>query len=171
MKPKTSYCQQQSSQYPIFPSRALDQSFTRVAPSETKYQKILDAADFARRENCSFIRLNDALGKTLLKAAKKTPRQPTMQHLQHKHCQHKLFNGGRLDWRTSECRHLSLTRTPMKLVVDGRSGKTSCSLDSDIFVSRALRIVSTLFTFTEENKYGNWSNHLKTFLHRHPPRV
>ena len=93
------------------------------------------------------------------------------QHLQHKHCQHKLFNGGRLDWRTSECRHLSLTRTPMKLVVDGRSGKTSCSLDSDIFVSRALRIVSMLFTFTEENKYGNWSNHLKTFLHRHPPRV
>ena len=34
-------------------------------------QKILDAADFARRENCSFIRLNDAFRKTLLKAAKK----------------------------------------------------------------------------------------------------
>ena len=39
----------------------------------TKYQKILDAADFARGENCSFIRLiNDASRKTLLKAAKKT---------------------------------------------------------------------------------------------------
>ena len=42
-------------------------------------QKILDAADFARRKNCSFIRLNDAFRKTLLKAAKKTLRQPTMR--------------------------------------------------------------------------------------------
>ena len=45
-----------------------------VARNETKYQKILDAADFARRENCSFIRLNDAFRKTLLKAAKKALR-------------------------------------------------------------------------------------------------
>ena len=30
--PKTCYCQQQSSQYPIFPSQARDQSFTRVVP-------------------------------------------------------------------------------------------------------------------------------------------
>ena len=44
--------------------------FTRVARSERKYEKILDAADFAIRENCSFIRLNDAFRKTLLKAAK-----------------------------------------------------------------------------------------------------
>ena len=58
----------------IFPSQARD-----VARNETKYQKILDAADFARRENCSFIRLNDAFRKTLLKAAKKTLRQPTMR--------------------------------------------------------------------------------------------
>ena len=79
MRPKTCYCQQQSSQYPIFPSQARDQSFTRVARNETKYQKILDAADFARRENCSFIRLNDAFRKTLHKAAKKTLRQPTMR--------------------------------------------------------------------------------------------
>ena len=79
VRPKTCYCQQQSSQYPIFPSQAWDQSFTRVARNETKYQKILDAADFARRENCSFIRLNDAFRKTLLKAAKKTIRQPTMK--------------------------------------------------------------------------------------------
>ena len=40
---------------------------------------ILDAADFASRENCSFIRLNDAFRKTLLKAAKETLRQPTMR--------------------------------------------------------------------------------------------
>ena len=40
---------------------------------------ILDAADFASRENISFIRLNDAFRKTLLKAAKKTLRQPTMR--------------------------------------------------------------------------------------------
>ena len=42
-------------------------------------QRILDAADFARLENCSFIRLNDAFRKTLLKAAKKPLRQPTMR--------------------------------------------------------------------------------------------
>ena len=77
VRPKTCYCQQQSSQYPIFPSQARDQSFTRVARNETKYQKIVDAADFARRENCSFIRLIDAFRKTLLKAAKKG--QPTMR--------------------------------------------------------------------------------------------
>ena len=79
VRPKTCYCQQQSSQYPIFPSQARDQSFTRVARNETKYQKILDAADFARRENCSFIRLNDAYRKTLLKAAKKTLRKHTIK--------------------------------------------------------------------------------------------
>ena len=79
VRPKTFWCQQLSSQYPIFLSQARDQSFTRVARTETKYEKILDAADFARRENCSFIRLNDAFRKTLLKAAKKTLRQPTMR--------------------------------------------------------------------------------------------
>ena len=80
VRPKTCYCQQQSSQYPIFPSQARDQSFTRVARNETKYQKILDAADFARGENCSFIRLiNDAFRKTLLKAAKKTLRHFTIR--------------------------------------------------------------------------------------------
>ena len=72
VRPKTCYCQQQSSQYPTFPSQARDQSFTSVARNETKYEEILDAADFARRENCSFIRPNDAFRKTLLKAAKKT---------------------------------------------------------------------------------------------------
>lgn len=58
------------------------------------------------------------------------------------------------DRRKSGCKHLLLTRTPMKLVVDRRSGKTGCWLDCDIFVSQALRIISTLFTFTEENKTG-----------------
>ena len=79
VRQKTCHCQQQSSQYAIFRYQARDQSFTRVARNETKYEKILDAADFARRENCSFIRLNDAFRKTLLKAAKKTLRQPTMR--------------------------------------------------------------------------------------------
>ena len=77
VRPKTCYCQQKSSQCPIFPSQARDQSFTRVAQNETKYQKILDAADFARCENYSFIRLNDAFRKTLLKEAKTTLRQPS----------------------------------------------------------------------------------------------
>ena len=36
-----------------------------------KYEKILDAEDFPRHENCSFIRLNDAFCKTLLKSAQK----------------------------------------------------------------------------------------------------
>ena len=39
-------------------------------------QKILDAADFAIRENCSFIRLNDAFRKTLI--CSRQPRQPTI---------------------------------------------------------------------------------------------
>ena len=34
-------------------------------------------ADFANREICSFIRLNDAFGKTLLQASKKKPRKST----------------------------------------------------------------------------------------------
>ena len=72
MRPKTCYWQQQSSQYPIFPSQAWDQSLTRVARNETKYQEILDAADFARRENCAFIRLNDASRKTLSRQPKKS---------------------------------------------------------------------------------------------------
>ena len=38
--------------------------------SPKRDDKILDAADFPSRENCSFIRLNDALRKTLLNAAK-----------------------------------------------------------------------------------------------------
>ena len=57
-----------------FPPQARDRSFTRVARNETKYEKILDEADVATRETCSFIRLYDACQKTLLKAAQKNYR-------------------------------------------------------------------------------------------------
>ena len=40
VRPKTCYCQHQSSQYPIFLSQARDQSFTHVARNETKYENI-----------------------------------------------------------------------------------------------------------------------------------
>ena len=71
VRPKTLYCQRQSSQYAIFPSQVQDQSFTHVVSNETKYEKILNVADVASCENCSFIGLNDAFQKTLLNAAKK----------------------------------------------------------------------------------------------------
>ena len=61
VSPKTCYCQQQSLQYLILPSQAWDHSFTHVARNEMKYRKVLDAADFARSENCSFIRLNNSI--------------------------------------------------------------------------------------------------------------
>ena len=80
VRPKTFWCQQLSSQYPIFLSQARDQSFSRVARNETKYQKILDAADFASRENCSFH--DKALGyfpENFVQGSQKTVRQPTMR--------------------------------------------------------------------------------------------
>ena len=76
VRPKTFCCQQQSSQYPIISSQTRDQSFIRVA----KWDRIReDVADFANRETCSFVRLNDAFRKALLKATtkKKTLRMPT----------------------------------------------------------------------------------------------
>ena len=79
VRPKTFCCQQQSSQYPIISSQTRDQSFIRVA----KWDRIReDVVDFANRETCSFVRLNDAFRKALLKATtkkkkKKTPRMPT----------------------------------------------------------------------------------------------
>ena len=51
------------------PSQVRDQSFTHVASNETKYEKILNVADVASCENCSFIRLNDAFQNILLNAA------------------------------------------------------------------------------------------------------
>ena len=59
-------------QYPIFPSLTRDQSFTRVARNETKYEKTNDAADFDSREDCSFIRLNDAVPWSSTGRRKKT---------------------------------------------------------------------------------------------------
>ena len=68
VRPKTFCCQQQSSQYPIISSQTRDQSFIRVA----KWDRIReDVADFANRETCSFVRLNDAFRKALLKATTK----------------------------------------------------------------------------------------------------
>ena len=52
--------------------------FHPCSPDIIRVARILDAADFASRENCSFIRLNDAPRKTLLKPAKKSLRQPTL---------------------------------------------------------------------------------------------
>ena len=46
VRSKTFYCQQKSSQYPIFPSQARDQSFTRVA----KWDEI--RADIGRSRLC-----------------------------------------------------------------------------------------------------------------------
>ena len=66
-------------QYPIFPSLTRDQSFTRVARNERKYEKIFDAADFDSHEDCSFIRLNDAFRKTLLKAGAKKKTKTTYE--------------------------------------------------------------------------------------------
>ena len=43
-------------------------SLSPVWPNKTKYEKILDAADFANSETCSFTRFNDAFQRTLLKA-------------------------------------------------------------------------------------------------------
>ena len=69
VRPKTFCCQQQSSQYPIFPSQTRDQSFIRVAKWDETRE---DVADFADRETCSFVRLNDAFRKALLKATTKS---------------------------------------------------------------------------------------------------
>ena len=42
---------------------------------------------------------------------------------------------------------------PDKRAADGKYGKTSFSLVSDISASQILRIASMLFTFTEKNKF------------------
>ena len=59
--PKTCCCQQQSSQYPLFPSQARDQSFTRVAWNEAKYQKISSLAKVASWSALS-LEQNDRVG-------------------------------------------------------------------------------------------------------------
>ena len=72
---KTSHRPHQSSQYDAFPPQAADQSFTRLAKMRRNTVTYWTTADFANRETCSFIRLNDAFRKTLLQAAKTKPRK------------------------------------------------------------------------------------------------
>ena len=67
----------QSSQYDAFPSQAEDQCFARSDKLRRNTVTYWTTADFANRETCSFIRLNDAFRKTLLQAAKKKPRKLT----------------------------------------------------------------------------------------------
>ena len=52
-----------------------------------------------------------------------------------------------------------------KLAADGKSGKTSFSLASAIFVSQTFRTVSM-----EENKSANWLKLFKMYQHYCPPR-
>ena len=76
--PETRHRPHQSSQYDdAFPSQAADQCFTRLAKMRRNAVTYWTTADFANRETFSFIRLNDALRKTLLQAAKKKPRKLT----------------------------------------------------------------------------------------------
>ena len=60
-----------------FPSQARDQCFTRLAKMRRNTVTYWTTADFANRETCSFIRLNDAFRKTLLQEAKKKIRKLT----------------------------------------------------------------------------------------------
>ena len=75
--PETRHRPHQSSQYDAFPSQAADQCFIRSAKMRRNTVTYWTTADFANRETCSFIRLNDAFRKTLLQAAKKKPRKLT----------------------------------------------------------------------------------------------
>ena len=75
--PETRHRPHQRSQYDTFPSHAADQCFTRSAKMRRNTVTYWTTADFANRETCSFIRLNDAFRKTLLQAAKRKPRKLT----------------------------------------------------------------------------------------------
>ena len=77
MRPETRHHPHQSSQYDAFPSQARDQCFTRLAKMRRNTVTYWTTADFANRETCSFIRLNDAFRKTLLQEAKKKTRKLT----------------------------------------------------------------------------------------------
>ena len=72
LRPETRHRPHQSSQHDAFLSQARDQCFTRLAKMRRNTVTYWTTADFASRENCSFIRLNDAFRKTLLQVAKKT---------------------------------------------------------------------------------------------------
>ena len=77
LRPETRHHPHQSSQYDAFPSLAQDQCFTRLAKMRRNTVTYRTTADFANRETCSFIRLNDAFRKTVLQAAIKKPRKLT----------------------------------------------------------------------------------------------
>ena len=77
MRPETRQRPHQNSQYDAFPSQARDQCFTRLVKMRRNTVTYWTKADFANREACSFIRLNDAFRKTLLQEAKKKTRKLT----------------------------------------------------------------------------------------------
>ena len=77
LRPETRHHPHQNSQYDAFPSQAQDQCFTRLGKMRRNTVTYWTTADFANRETCSFIRLNDAFRKTLLQAANKKPRKST----------------------------------------------------------------------------------------------
>ena len=66
LRPETRHRPQKSSLYYAFPSQVRDQRFTRLAKMRRITVTYWTTADFANRENCSFIRLYDAFRKTLL---------------------------------------------------------------------------------------------------------
>ena len=72
-RPETRHRPHQGSQNDAFQSQARDRCFTRLAKM-WRTVTYLTMADFANRETCSFIRLNDAFRKTLPQAAKKKSR-------------------------------------------------------------------------------------------------
>ena len=65
------------SSHDAFRSQARDQCFTRLANMRRNAVTYWTTADFANRETCSFIGLNDAFWKTLLQGAKKKSRKLT----------------------------------------------------------------------------------------------
>ena len=77
LRPETRHRPQRSSQYDAFPSPARDQCFTRLAKMRRNTVTYWTTADFANRETCSFIRLNDAFRKHLLQAAREKSRKLT----------------------------------------------------------------------------------------------
>ena len=60
-----------------FPSPARDQCFTRLAKMRWNTVTYWTTADFANRETCSFIRLNDSFRRTLPQVAKRKSRKLT----------------------------------------------------------------------------------------------
>ena len=86
LRPGTGHRPHQSSQYDAFPSQARDQCFPHLATMRWNTVTYWTTADFANRETCSFIRLNDAFQKTSLQADKKKSRKLTDQGKQLLQC-------------------------------------------------------------------------------------